>query len=191
MRIKRFLVIVVLTISLLLIYLGSALAQEDPPPPQNPVAVFLSEATEMTYDEIINLQKSGHGLGNIARAYNFVSATYGTLTMSDVLASRSQGIGWGQLYKEAGLKPGGGGQGLGWLLGKNKGANRSKHNRCHPAGQCDEQDRAKHNVGHHTDWRYDVELMPYQRHANCRHTPAVPNRPNNAADNITQIVLWF
>jgi len=129
MRIKRFLVIVVLTISLMLIYLGSALAQEDPPPPQNPVAVFLSEATGISYDEIINLQKSGHGLGNIARAYNFVSAAGITTTISEVYESRSQGIGWGQLYKEAELKPGGGGQGLGWLLGKNKGANRSKHTR--------------------------------------------------------------
>ena len=63
-RTKRFLVIAVLTISLLLMSLGSALAQEDPPKPQNPVAVFLAEITGMTYDEIINLQQSGDGLCN-------------------------------------------------------------------------------------------------------------------------------
>jgi len=80
MRIKRFLIIVVLTISLLLLYLGSAFAQENPPDPQNPVALFLSETTGMDYDEIINLQQSGHGLGNIARAYNFVSAPGRTIT---------------------------------------------------------------------------------------------------------------
>jgi hypothetical protein len=70
----------------------------------------------MSYEEIVTLQKDGNGLGNIGRAYNFSQAT--GIPLTDVLDMAKE-MGWGNLYKEFGLHPGG--QGLGSLVHGNIG----------------------------------------------------------------------
>jgi hypothetical protein len=86
---------------------GVARAQEETPQ-QNPVAAYLAGLTGMSYEEVVALQKDGNGLGNIGRAYLFSEAT--GIPLEEVLAQAKE-IGWGNLYKEHGLHPGGNGLG--------------------------------------------------------------------------------
>jgi hypothetical protein len=83
---------------------------------QNPVAAYLAGLTGMSYEEIVDLQKDGNGLGNIGRAWNFSQAT--GVPLIDALAMAKED-GWGNLYKEYGLHPGG--NGLGSLIHGNIG----------------------------------------------------------------------
>ena len=86
---------------------------------QNPVAAYLAGLTGMSYEEVVDLQKDGNGLGNIGRAYLFSEAT--GIPLEEVLAM-AKDSGWGNLYKEYDLHPGG--NGLGSLIrGNNPNAN--------------------------------------------------------------------
>ncbi len=105
--------VLVLALVGLLVFAGSARAQEPEPAPQNPVALFLAGVTGLSYDEIVSYRDAGYGLGQIGRALQFARAT--DQSLDDVLA-QAQETGWGRLYREAGLHPGG--QGLGALLGR-------------------------------------------------------------------------
>jgi len=89
---------------------------EEPEEPQNPVAVFLAEVTGTTYEEIIAFQEAGYGMGNISKAYYYIQATGGG-SLGDVMA-QAQSTGWGQVFKDAGLHPGGG-HGVGQLFKEN------------------------------------------------------------------------
>jgi hypothetical protein len=121
--------------TLLFTSVGVAFAQEETPEPvtteepiltpQNPVAAFIAEVTGSTYEEIIALQQAGYGMGNISKAYFYLqqleeSGETGetgeviTMTLEDVLA-QAHSMGWGNLWKEAGLGPGVG-HGVGWLF---------------------------------------------------------------------------
>ena len=115
MKITRLFTIGGLTIALLVLGSVAAFAQEGQDTPQNPVTAFLASITGASPDEITSHQNGGHSLGNIGRAYLFAELGGGTVT--DAL-SQSQGKGWGVLFKKAGLHPGGGGRGLGWMIGK-------------------------------------------------------------------------
>lgn len=94
---------------------GAARAQEEGEQ-QNPVAAYLAGLTGMSYEEIVALQKDGNGLGNIGRAHLFSEAT--GIPLEEVLALAKE-MGWGNLYKEHNLHPGG--NGLGSLVRGNIG----------------------------------------------------------------------
>ncbi len=107
-------VVCVLTILTLLLTATAAFAQEEDPERVNPVIVFLSGLTGMAPGEIAAQKESGYSLGNVARAYLFAE-----LTGSDPSEAmgQSHGRGWGVMFRAAGLDPGGGGRGLGWMIG--------------------------------------------------------------------------
>ena len=109
MKVKITILIVLLALALP----AAAMAQEEEPPVQNPVAAYLAGLTGLTYEEVIALQQEeGYGLGGIGRAYLFSEAT--GVPLLDALAQAKE-IGWGNLFKEAGLHPSG--AGLGSLFG--------------------------------------------------------------------------
>lgn len=95
---------------------GLAKAQDGDEEQQNPVAAYLAGLTGMSYEEVVALQKDGNGLGNIGRAYTFSQAT--GIPLEEVLALHKE-MGWGNLYKEYDLHPGG--NGLGSLIHGNIG----------------------------------------------------------------------
>ena len=110
---KRILLATLLLSLSLFAFNQTALAEEDDPGDQgqNPVAAYLAGLTGMTYDDLVTLQQDGNGLGNIGRAYLFSQET--GMSLEDVLTAAKE-EGWGNLYKEAGLHPGG--NGLGSLI---------------------------------------------------------------------------
>jgi hypothetical protein len=85
---------------------GARAQEEDPQ--QNPVAAYLAGLTGLSYEEVVALQKDGNGLGNIGRAHLFSEAT--GIPLEEVLQLAKE-MGWGNLYKEHGLHPGGNGLG--------------------------------------------------------------------------------
>ena len=113
-----FLVITAIFSSFLLLGASAtrASAQEEEADAQNPVAAYLAGLTGYTYEELVTLQKDGNGLGNIGRAYLFSLAT--GISLEEALTQAKE-MGWGNLYKEYGLKPGG--NGLGSLITKGPG----------------------------------------------------------------------
>lgn len=115
MKITRLSTIGVLTILFLALVSVTAFAQEGQDDPPSPVVSFLAGITGASYDEITSKQHGGYSLGNVGRAYLFAELGGGSVT--DAL-SKSQGKGWGVMFKKAGLHPGGGGRGLGWMIGK-------------------------------------------------------------------------
>jgi hypothetical protein len=66
----------------------------------------------------MNAKKSGNGFGTISRAI-FLAEETGQSYLE--IMTQAEGVGWGKLFKDAGLRPGGGGHGLGWLVGKHAG----------------------------------------------------------------------
>jgi hypothetical protein len=119
MRIGKWLLAGGIALALLAVLTTAALADEGQPPKEdNPVIQFLAELTGQSPEEIISMREGGYSLGNIARAYLFAELTGGD--PAEILA-RPGGRGWGVLFKEAGLHPGGGGRGLGWMIGKGHG----------------------------------------------------------------------
>jgi hypothetical protein len=114
---RRLIIGTLAALGVLLLVTGGAFADDDPPPVDNPVIQFLAELTQQDPAYIVELHGQGHSLGNIARAYLFDSSggdPQGVL-------SQAKGMGWGVLFKQAGLHPGGGGRGLGWMIGKAHG----------------------------------------------------------------------
>jgi len=96
---------------------------EDPQPgdtqPQNPVEVFLASVTLLgnmpqTPEQIAALHQQGYGMGNISKAI-YLQQNGDTRDLQTILALAKE-IGWGKLFKEAGLHGGG----VGWLF-KNNG----------------------------------------------------------------------
>ncbi len=108
-------IVCVLTILASLLTVTVAFAQGEDPGRENPVIQFLSSLTGLTPEEIAAQKDSGYSLGNVARAYLFAELTGGNA--SEALG-QSQGRGWGVMFKNAGLHPGGGGRGLGWMIGR-------------------------------------------------------------------------
>lgn len=121
MRISRLLSLGAIILIMPVLIFRSASAQEEQPAPQNPVALFLSETLGIPYDDVIALQQSGVGLGNIGRAHSLALET--GVDFMDVLMARAMGMSWGQLFKDAGLNPGG--FGLGRLFARGPGGGES------------------------------------------------------------------
>jgi hypothetical protein len=120
MKRHKLLFVGVLTIIASLLTAAAAFAEgETPetedPETENPVILFLASVTGSTPDEIAAQKESGYSLGNVARGYLFAELT-GT-DPSDAVGE-SQGKGWGVMFRDAGIEPGGGGRGLGWMIGK-------------------------------------------------------------------------
>jgi hypothetical protein len=113
--IKRIFLIWMVFAILPMLTISVAVAQDEEPAQNNPVALFLAGLTDVTYEDIIGYQQEGFGLGQIGRALQFAEAT--DQEWIDVM-TQAQAMGWGQLYREAGLHPGG--QGLGSLIGKGR-----------------------------------------------------------------------
>jgi hypothetical protein len=122
MRNRRLLFICGLTALALLLSAGAAFAQEEDPEPENPVIQFLAGIIGLTPEEIAAQREAGYSLGNIARGFLFNQLT--GLDASEV-QGESHGHGWGVLFRNAELHPGGGGRGLGWMIGK--GHTRTEH----------------------------------------------------------------
>ncbi len=107
-------------------------AQDEKPNPQNPVVVFLAGLTKKTPQAIADLQAKGYGLGNISKAI-YYQQMGGKGDLQSILEKANE-IGWGQLFKQAGLHPGGG---VGWLFkGKGKVAINGKSSGWMPPGQA-------------------------------------------------------
>lgn len=113
----RLIIASLIAVGVLLLVSSVAFADGEPPKEDNPVIQFLAELTGQTPAEIVELRSGGYSLGNIARTYLF-DPTGGD---PQGALSQSQGKGWGVLFKQAGLHPGGGGRGLGWMIGKAHG----------------------------------------------------------------------
>jgi hypothetical protein len=83
---------------------------------QNPVAAFIASITQMEYEQVRAYQEEGLGLGNMTKAYYFLQAYQGEEAMDfAMVANMANEIGWGELFKNAGMHPGGG-HGVGWLF---------------------------------------------------------------------------
>lgn len=72
-------------------------------PNAHPVATRLAAAFGVPYSEIMALHCQGIGFGNIAKAYLLAKKTGKNAT--DFFALRKAGEGWGQIMKDAGVKP--------------------------------------------------------------------------------------
>lgn len=93
---------------------------DDPDPvendTQNPVVAFLAGLTGLETQAILDLQDTGFGLGQIAKAYHFVELNSGGEL--ETVLSEAKEIGWGNLYKNWGYHPSEI-KGLGWLFKHN------------------------------------------------------------------------
>jgi hypothetical protein len=119
MRKRKLLILCVLTIIASLLTAAAAFAEGETPEgetseKENPVILFLASITDSSPDDIAAQKESGYSLGNVARGYLFAELT-GT-DPSDA-TGESQGKGWGVMFRDAGIEPGGGGRGLGWMIG--------------------------------------------------------------------------
>jgi hypothetical protein len=119
MKSLRIILIGLLTTALLFVSIIPVAAQDEQPQPgtqpKNPVALFLSGVTGLTAQQISDLQTQGYGMGEISKAYYLVKNGFAG-DIPTILA-QAKTSGWGQLFKQAGVKPGGG---VGWLF-KGKG----------------------------------------------------------------------
>ena|GEM_PF-5873446 len=115
---RRLLILCGLTIIASLLTAAAAFAEGEKPETENPVIQFLASVTGATPDEIIAQKESGYSLGNVARGYLFAELT--GIDPSDAMGE-SQGKGWGVMFRDAGIEPGGGGRGLGWMIGHGHG----------------------------------------------------------------------
>ena len=132
MKSFRILMIGLLTATLLFLSVVPVGAQAEKPQPQNPVVEFLAGVTKLTPKAIAELQQQGYGLGNISKAYRY-QQNGGKGTLQEILAKAKE-IGWGQLFKQAGMHPGGG---VGWLFkGKGQHGLKGKSSGWTPPGQA-------------------------------------------------------
>jgi hypothetical protein len=69
----------------------------------HPVATRLADAFGVSYDEIMGWHCKGFGFGEIAKAYLLKKQT--GKEAAEYLGMRTAGKGWGQIIKEAGVKP--------------------------------------------------------------------------------------
>lgn len=104
---------------ILLAWAAPAFAQDVDPEGTNPIALLLAESSGYSVEEINALSVSGASYGNIARALAYAEATGVSPAEALLLA---EGVGWGQLFKEAEISPGG--NGLGALV---SAARRNEH----------------------------------------------------------------
>ena len=114
MKTIRILIIGLVATSLLFLGVAPVGAQDEEPEPQNPVVEFLAGVTGSTPEAIAGLQQQGYGLGNISKAY-YYQQNGGSGDLKSII-DQARETGWGQLFKSAGLHPGGG---LGWLFKAN------------------------------------------------------------------------
>jgi hypothetical protein len=72
----------------------------------HPKGTQLAERYDVPYDEIMDWFCNGFGFGEVNRAYS-LSLTK-DMPVEDIFAMREDGLGWGQIKKQLGVKPGGG-----------------------------------------------------------------------------------
>ncbi len=84
-------------------------------PVTHPVGIIIALYFHIPYTEVMTLHDEGFGFGEIARVYLTAQASDGALTPEQILAMREDGMGWGQIKKQFGVKPGG--NGLGSIMG--------------------------------------------------------------------------
>jgi uncharacterized membrane protein YgcG len=72
-------------------------------PNQHPVATRLADAFGVSYDEVMGWHCKGYGFGEIAKAYLLAEKT--GKTPDEFFEMRASGKGWGQIVKDADVKP--------------------------------------------------------------------------------------
>ncbi len=105
---RKFLAPILLAAFLLLSIAAPAAAGERDPEGNNSIALLLSGYSGFSVEEIEALSESGASYGNLARALAYASAA--GISPADALAL-SEGAGWGPLFSELGISPGGNGLG--------------------------------------------------------------------------------
>ncbi|MBE0691174.1 MAG: hypothetical protein IH587_13730, partial [Anaerolineae bacterium] len=70
-----------------------------------PVAQRISEAFDVTYDEVMGMHCEGNGLGNIVRAYLLAQASEDGVSAAEYLEMHHSGMGWGSIVSESGVHP--------------------------------------------------------------------------------------
>ncbi len=109
--------LIVFIVSLFLFHNVGMVKADDPAPEdsetQNPVVMYLSGLTGLATEEILNLQNTGYGLGQIAKAFYLVEMS-GSGDLEAVMAEAKE-TGWGNLYQSWGNHPSEI-KGLGWLF---------------------------------------------------------------------------
>ena len=137
---RKLMVVCILAMIASLLTAAAAFADGETPEKENPVIQFLASVTGASPDEIAAQKESGYSLGNVARGYLFAELT--GIDPSDAMGE-SQGKGWGVMFRDAGIEPGGGGRGLGWMIGH--GHNKPDHANGRPdhagGGKPDRPDR--------------------------------------------------
>ena len=82
------------------------------------------------------MHQSGLGFGEIARVYMMAQSS--GKTVAELLAMRESGMGWGQIMKELGFKPGG--KNLGAIMSGHGVKDKEPH-----SGKPDDKDKDKGN----------------------------------------------
>jgi hypothetical protein len=72
----------------------------------HPKGMRLAERYDVPYDEVMGWFCDGFGFGEVNRAYS-LSLKKG-MSVEDIFAMREDGLGWGQIKKQLGVKHGGG-----------------------------------------------------------------------------------
>ncbi len=72
-------------------------------PQQQPVAMRLADAFDVSYQEIMGWHCRGFGFGEIAKAY--LLDEFGDFSVEDVFNLRLSGVGWGEIMKQANVSP--------------------------------------------------------------------------------------
>jgi hypothetical protein len=72
----------------------------------HPQGTRLAERYDVPYDEIMEWFCNGFGFGEVNRAYSLSQKK--SMSVEEVFALREDGLGWGQIKKQLGVKPGGG-----------------------------------------------------------------------------------
>ncbi|GIV95856.1 MAG: hypothetical protein KatS3mg057_0513 [Herpetosiphonaceae bacterium] len=87
----------------------------------NPLLQIIASYFNVPLEEVQDLRSTEGivGLGNIARTYFMAQAT-GT-SVSDIVAMRQSGLGWGQIAKQLGVHPSINGRSMGKIRGGEKG----------------------------------------------------------------------
>jgi hypothetical protein len=72
----------------------------------HPKGTRLAERYDVSYDEIMGWFCDGFGFGEVNRAYSL--SLKKDMPVEEIFALREDGLGWGQIKKQLGVKPGSG-----------------------------------------------------------------------------------
>jgi hypothetical protein len=76
---------------------------------EHPMALKLSRYFDLAYDQAMALHEEGIGFGVILKAYRLAAANpEAGVTGADLFQMHLDGMGWGEIWHETGVRPGGG-----------------------------------------------------------------------------------